>query len=99
MCSSDLGLRTLTVGWVGSGSGLVSSEPAGVACGDGCSRDPPLQVTFPVGTRVVLRATPAAGSFFAQWMQGGTIFRSEPDGSYVVVLNDDFVITAVFQPR
>jgi len=93
------GMRTLTVGWVGRGGGSVASEPAGVVCAQGCSRDHPVQVSFPVGARVVLRATPAAGSFFAQWMYGQTIFESEPDGSYVVVMNEDLAITAVFQPR
>lgn len=51
--------ETLTVST--SGSGTVSSAPAGIACGATCS------VTFPHGQTVVLTATPAASQTFQGW--------------------------------
>jgi Divergent InlB B-repeat domain len=52
-------LVTVTRG--GSGSGSVSSTPAGLACGAGCS------ATFDPGQSVTLTATPDAGSRFGGW--------------------------------
>src|SRR5262249_59914903 len=52
---------TLSVTKTGAGSGVVTSNPAGVNCGIDCS------ATFLSGTRVVLTATPAAGSLFSGW--------------------------------
>jgi hypothetical protein len=52
---------TLTVTKAGAGSGTVTSEPAGIACGATCA------APFPAGTPVTLQATPAAGSVFAGW--------------------------------
>jgi PKD repeat protein len=52
---------TLTVSRVGTGSGAVTSSPAGIGCGDGC------QASFGAGTAVTLTATPAAGSLFTGW--------------------------------
>jgi hypothetical protein len=49
----------------GTGSGAVSSAPAGITCPSACSAD------FASGTHVTLTATPAAGSSFAGW-SGGT---------------------------
>ena len=45
----------------GTGSGTVSSNPSGIACGGDCSQD------YLAGTSVTLSATPAAGSVFAGW--------------------------------
>ena len=44
-----------------SGSGTVTSAPAGINCGTTCT------ALYPDGTSVVLTATPAAGSTFAGW--------------------------------
>ena len=50
---------TLTVAKVGSGSGTVSSSPAGIECGPSCSHD------YAEGTQVELTATTETGSTFA----------------------------------
>ncbi|HSB72862.1 MAG TPA: hypothetical protein VLT62_26350 [Candidatus Methylomirabilis sp.] len=50
----------LTVTTAGSGSGGVSSSPAGIDCGSDCSQ------SYPVGSVVTLTANPAAGGAF-QW--------------------------------
>src|SRR5581483_11832702 len=52
---------TLTVGLAGTGSGTVTSSPAGIDCGSTCS------VAFPGGAIVSLTATAASGSTFAGW--------------------------------
>ena len=53
--------NTLTVSRAGTGSGSVSSNPAGISCGTTCS------ATFAAGSNVSLTATPAAGSTFTGW--------------------------------
>jgi hypothetical protein len=52
---------TLTVTKAGTGSGTVSSSPAGINCGADCSEN------YTNGMSVTLTATPAAGSTFAGW--------------------------------
>jgi hypothetical protein len=52
---------TLGVSRQGPGSGVVTSAPAGIACGSTCS------ASYPQGTTVALTAQPAAGSSFAGW--------------------------------
>ena len=51
----------LTVVDAGTGTGTVTSAPAGINCGSTCSD------TFPSGTQVTLTATAASGSTFAGW--------------------------------
>ncbi len=51
----------LTVARSGSGTGTVTSGPAGISCGRTCSR------AFTDGTSVTLTATAASGSRFAGW--------------------------------
>jgi PKD repeat protein len=51
----------LSVSKQGTGSGEVSSSPAGINCGDSC------QASFDAGTAVTLTAAPAAGSIFTGW--------------------------------
>jgi len=60
-----VGTRTLTVSKAGTGSGVVTSKPAGIECGATCST----QIGAP--TKVVLRAIPAVGSTFAGWSGEG----------------------------
>jgi hypothetical protein len=49
----------------GTGSGSVSSSPAGIDCGSTCS------ASFEAGTPLTLTATPSAGSRFSGWSGGG----------------------------
>jgi hypothetical protein len=56
------GATSLTVNRTGSGSGTVTSSPAGIDCGTQCS------AMF--HGDVVLTATPAAGSAFTGWSEG-----------------------------
>src|SRR5207249_2690121 len=49
----------------GTGSGTVTSNPAGINCGATCS------ASFDSGTPVTLTATPATGSTFEGWSGGG----------------------------
>ena len=56
-----LNVYTLTVGKAGTGSGTVTSSPAGISCGATCSQN----LTF--GTMVTLTAAAAPGSTFIGW--------------------------------
>jgi hypothetical protein len=51
----------LTFILAGSGSGTVTSNPAGINCGTTCNN------VFPAGTSVTLTATADTGSVFASW--------------------------------
>jgi hypothetical protein len=78
---------TLTVTKAGSGSGTVTSSPAGVNCGSDCSE------SYASGTNVTLTAAPAAGSTFAGWSGAcsGT-------GSCAVTMSSARSVTATFNP-
>jgi hypothetical protein len=80
--------HTLTVAKTGSGSGTVSSSPAGIDCGPTCSAG------FAVGASVTLIATPDSGSTFAGWSGGGCAGT----GNCGVVMDADKAVTATFQP-
>jgi hypothetical protein len=81
----DIG-HTLTVTKSGSGSGTVTSSPAGVACGAGCVG------SFATGSSVTLTANAAAGSRFAGWSGGGC----SGTGTCHVTMNADKAVTATF---
>lgn len=53
--------RRLTVSTAGSGSGSVSTQPAGISCGSDC------ETAFPVGSEVTVVASAASGSVFSGW--------------------------------
>jgi hypothetical protein len=80
--------HTLSVSRGGSGSGSVSSSPAGIECGAICSHD------YAAGTKITLTATPAAGSVFTGWSGGGC----SGAGSCQLTLNADAAVTASFAP-
>lgn len=82
--------RTLTVARSGTGSGLVSSAPAGVTCGGDCSE------TYPDGSSVTLAATAATGSSFSGWSGACSGM-----GSCTVTMTDDRHVIATFtgQPQ
>jgi uncharacterized repeat protein (TIGR01451 family) len=81
--------HTLTVSKAGTGSGSVSSSPAGIACGVACS------ASFADGTMVTLTAAPAAGSTFTGWSGGGC----SGTGTCSVTLDADTTVTATFAPN
>jgi hypothetical protein len=56
---------TLTVAKAGSGTGTVTSSPAGLDCGAVCA------YTYPPAKLVTLTASPSAGSVFSGWSGGG----------------------------
>ncbi|HNT78296.1 MAG TPA: choice-of-anchor D domain-containing protein, partial [Anaerolineae bacterium] len=58
-------IYTLTVAKDGMGSGVVTSDPAGIACGASC------EATFAAGTPVTLTAAAANGSTFIGWTGAG----------------------------
>jgi hypothetical protein len=77
--------RTLTVTKAGSGSGTVTSSPAGIDCGATCS------ASFLSGAAVTLTATPDAGATFTGW--GGDCTGTGP---CVVTMDQDRAVTATF---
>ncbi|MGE5281964.1 MAG: InlB B-repeat-containing protein [Chloroflexota bacterium] len=80
-------MRKLTVERKGTGSGSVTSSPAGISCGSICS------AKFAAGKEVTLKASPAAGSTFAGWSGGGC----SGTGACVVTIGEaDVTVTATF---
>jgi dienelactone hydrolase len=77
--------RKLEVTKAGSGTGTVSSSPAGIACGSTCS------ATFDDGQAVTLTATAGSGAVFAGWSGAcsGT-------GSCPLSMTADRIVTATF---
>jgi hypothetical protein len=51
----------LTVTTAGTGTGTVTSSPAGISCGADCTQ------SFAFGTAVTLAETPGGGSYFGGW--------------------------------
>jgi hypothetical protein len=75
----------LTVTKAGTGSGTVTSSPAGISCGSTCS------ASFSQGTSVALSATAASGSTFAGWSGEGC------SGTCTVSMTQARSVTATFQ--
>ena len=76
---------TLTVTKAGTGSGTVTSNPAGINCGADCSE------VYNQGTSVTLTPTPDSGSTFTGWSGAcsGT-------GACIVSMTSDKTVTATF---
>jgi uncharacterized repeat protein (TIGR02543 family) len=75
----------LTIAKIGSGSGTVSSVPAGIDCGTACAP------SFLQGELVTLTATAASGSSFAGWTGDCT-----GTGACVVTMDAAKNVTATF---
>ncbi len=84
----DVG-HTLTVAKSGTGTGSVTSSPAGVNCGATCVG------SFATGASVTLTATAAAGSTFTGWSGGGC----SGTGTCHVTLSADLAVTATFSEK
>ena len=80
-------IHTLTVSKAGNGSGLVSSMPAGISCGDTCSYD------FAESTLVTLTAEPLGFSVFAGWSGSGCPMT----GSCTLTMSTAKSVTAEFR--
>jgi len=77
---------TLTVTKSGSGTGTITSSPAGIDCGSVCS------FSFNVGSTVTLTATPDLGSDFVQWSGDAT----GTDITVDVVMDSNKTVNAEF---
>src|SRR5207244_3276410 len=78
----------LTGNTAGSGTGTVTSTPAGITCGTDCSE------SYASGTAVTLAATPAVGSVFSGWSGGGCTGT----GACTLTLTAATTVTATFTP-
>lgn len=78
--------KTLTIVKAGTGSGNVTSNPAGIDCGSTCV------YSYANGTVVTLTAVANTGSTFAGWSGGGC----GGVGQCVVTMNADTTVTATF---
>ncbi len=76
---------TLSVSRAGTGSGTVTSAPAGVSCGTDCSQ------TYAAGTQVSLTAAASPGSVFSGWSGACT-----GPGTCTVTLSAARSVTATF---
>jgi hypothetical protein len=84
--------RFLTVA-IQAGSGTVTSSPAGISCPQACT------ASFPEGTSVTLKATPATDFRFDAWGSSSacTIQPTVPDECRVTV-SSDMTVRVVFRP-
>src|SRR5262249_39735853 len=78
---------TLAVSKAGTGSGTVTSSPAGITCGSICTAN------YAGGQQVTLTASASAGSAFAGW--GGACAGAGP---CVVTMSANTAVTATFTP-
>lgn len=84
--SANTTKHKLTVEKMGTGSGTVTSSPAGISCGSTCSYD------FNAGTSVTLTAEAGTGATFAGWSGGGC----SGTGTCTVTLDSDKAVIAIF---
>lgn len=82
---TDLRAFTLTVSSIGTGSGTISSDPAGISCGAAC------EAAFDANNVITLTAAPDAGSSFAGWL-GACVGK----GACAVTMNAARSAVAVF---
>ncbi|KPA17794.1 secreted protein containing Peptidase S8 and S53, subtilisin, kexin, sedolisin [Candidatus Magnetomorum sp. HK-1] len=77
----------LTITKSGIGSGLITSNPASISCGDNCS------AIFTDGSLITLIAEADNGSVFNSWQGGGC----SGNGNCTVTMNQSHSITADFE--
>ena len=77
---------SLTVSRTGSGSGSVTSNPAGINCGGNCT------AMYDTGTPVTLTAAAAGGSTFSGW--GGAC--ADQGNPCTATISSDSTVTATF---
>ncbi len=82
----DLILFSLNVTLAGTGTGTVTSSPAGISCGSDCSEN------IASGTSVTLTATPSASSTFTGWSGGGC----SGTAPCTITMNAAAAVTATF---
>src|SRR5688572_5262011 len=78
--------QTLSITKAGTGTGTVTSSPAGISCGTDCSE------TYSDGTVVTLTATPDPGSYFSGWSGGAC----SGTGICTVTMTTSQTVTATF---
>jgi len=76
---------TLTVTLTGTGSGVVTSTPAGISCKPTCN------APFAAGASVKLTVTPTKGSYFAGWSGA-----CKGTGACTLAMNSNLSSTATF---
>jgi hypothetical protein len=79
--------HVLGITMAGSGTGTITSTPAGISCGTGCV------ASFPSGTTVTLTARPTFGTAFMGWSGGGC----SGTGSCVVTMSSATSVTATWR--
>jgi hypothetical protein len=84
----DLDHHKLTVTKAGTGTGTVTSSPAGINCGSTCSQ------SYSNGTVVTLTGTASTGSAFIGWSGAGC----SGTGQCQVTMNAAKMVTANFAP-
>jgi hypothetical protein len=82
-------LYTVSVKKGGTGTGTVTSAPAGIECGATCSTE------VLAKTKVTLTATPAPGSVFAHWSGGGCVKAAPCERTITSTRTVKAVFTAV----
>jgi len=75
----------LSVTIAGTGTGMISSQPAGIICSSSCSQ------LFAANTVITLTTVPANGSAFTSWDDA-----CSGSGSCVIVMNQARSVTATF---
>ncbi len=80
----------LTTQKSGTGSGRVTSNPAGIDCGSDCSEP------FPDSSNVTLTATPDPGSVFVGWK--GSYCNDEVASTCTMPMYSPATVTAYFNP-
>jgi hypothetical protein len=88
---------TLNVYFLGTGSGRITSSPAGIDC------DQPCKASFPHGTKVTLTAVPKAGASILRWSPGacqeqGNKLTPYARSTCTFVLDDNQSIYVYFSP-